>query len=86
VEAMKKSILLISVFLVSFLLTGTLYAKYSKGYTVVSKDEKSVVIEDQKGEKTTVETDKAAKFNEGTKVEYDKEKNKLKKDEKPDGC
>ena len=45
-----------------------------------------MVIGDQKGEKTTVETDKAAKFNEGTKVEYDKEKNKLKKDEKPDGC
>ncbi len=45
-----------------------------------------MVIGDQMGEKTTVEADKAAKFNEGTKVEYDKEKNKLKKDEKPVGC
>ena len=38
------------------------------------------------GEKTTVEADKAAKLNKGKKVEYDKEKNKLKKDEKPVGC
>ena len=78
---MKKSILLIGIFLVSFLVTGSLYAKYSKGYTVISSDEKGVMIEDQKGEKTTVETDKAAKFKAGTKVEYDKEKNKLKREQ-----
>lgn len=82
---MKKISLLVAAITLSLVLCGTLYAKYLKGFVVVSTSEKSVTIKDREGTETTVQT-APGRYKIGDEVRYDPKRNKLRQDVEPPGC
>lgn len=82
---MKRIFIIIAVTLLTITLSGTIYAKYKKGYEVTNKTEDSVTIKGKKGDEITVQI-KSKKYKVGDKVKYDAKKNRLRKDGPIEGC